>query len=145
MSDARAYPTVTPYLLYEDVDAALRWLTDAFGFVERLRFQPDGGVVNHAEMVVEGDGVVMLGHPGPDYRCPRSSGHGSALVHVVVDDVEAHFRRARGAGVEILQEPADQEYGDRRYDARDLEGHLWSFAQRVREIAPDEWGAQTSA
>jgi PhnB protein len=145
MSEARAYPTVTPYLLYEDVDAALRWLSDAFGFEERLRFQPDDGPVNHAEVVVEGFGVVMLGHPGPDYRSPRSSGERSALVHVVVGDVDAHFRRARDAGAEILQEPADQEYGDRRYDALDPEGHMWSFAQRVREVAPDEWGAQTSA
>jgi len=145
MSDARAYPTVTPYLLYEDVDAALRWLTDAFGFEERLRFRPEGGVVSHAEMVVEGDGVVMLGHPGPEYRCPRSTGAGSALVHVVVDDVEAHYRRARDAGAEVLRQPRDQEYGDRRYDVLDPEGHLWAFAQPIREVAPDEWGAQTTA
>ena len=25
-------------------------------------------------------------------------------------------------------EPTDQEYGDRRYDAKDSEGHFWSFA-----------------
>lgn len=27
--------------------------------------------------------------------------------------------------------PTDQEYGDRRYDAEDLEGHDWFFAQRL--------------
>jgi uncharacterized glyoxalase superfamily protein PhnB len=37
-------------------------------------------------------------------------------------------QRAKAAGAEILMEPTDQEYGDRRYDARDPEGHFWSFA-----------------
>ena len=143
MDHARAYPTVTPYLLYEDVDAALAWLADAFGFAERLRFADEAGVVNHAEMVVPDGGLVMLGHPGPEYRNPRNSGARSALVHVAVEDVDAHVERARGAGAEILQEPTEQAYGDRRYDALDPEGHLWSFAQKVRDVSPSEWGAQT--
>jgi uncharacterized glyoxalase superfamily protein PhnB len=25
-------------------------------------------------------------------------------------------------------EPTDEEYGDRRYDAKDPKGHFWSFA-----------------
>lgn len=141
---ARPYPTVTPYLLYEDVAAALDWLHRAFGFTERLRFADDDGIVNHAEVVVEDGGVVMLGHPGPEYRNPRRSGAGSALIHVVVADVDAHHRRAAAAGAEVLRPPEDQAYGDRRYDVLDLEGHLWSFAQPVRDVAPEEWGAQTA-
>jgi PhnB protein len=141
---ARPYPTVTPYLLYEDVAAALDWVHRAFGFTERLRFADDDGIVNHAEVVVEDGGVVMLGHPGPEYRNPRRSGAGSALVHVVVADVDAHHRRAANAGAEVLRPPEDQAYGDRRYDVLDLEGHLWSFAQPVRNVAPEEWGAQTA-
>ena len=35
--------TVTPYLLYEDADAALGWLAQAFGFRETDRIAgPDG-------------------------------------------------------------------------------------------------------
>jgi uncharacterized glyoxalase superfamily protein PhnB len=64
-------------------------------------------------------------------------------VHVLVDDVDAHYARAVAAGAEIRQAPEDMPYGDRRYDAYDLEGQLWSFATRVREVAPEEWGAET--
>jgi PhnB protein len=135
------YPTVTPYLLYEDVPAAIEWLERAFGFQERLRYAADDGTVNHAEMRVIRDGVVMLGHPGPDYRDPRHSGGGTALVHVMVDDVDAHAERARAAGAHILREPADQEYGDRRYDVEDLAGHVWSFAQHLRDVPAADWGA----
>ena len=42
-------------------------------------------------------------------------------------------------------EPTEQEYGDRRYDAKDLEGHQWYFAQPVRQVAPEEWGATAAA
>jgi PhnB protein len=137
------YPRVTPYLLYEDVARALEWLTAAFGFSERLRFAEPDGTVSHAEMEVEGDGVIMLGHPGPEYRSPQRLGQCTVYVHVYVDDVDAHCARARQAGAEILREPADEEYGDRRYDAADPEGHRWSFAQHVRDVAPQEWGAST--
>ena len=46
---------------------------------------------------------------------------------MVVDDVDAHCARARGAGAEILVEPFDPEYGGRMYTCRDPEGHVWSF------------------
>jgi PhnB protein len=138
------YPTVTPYLLYEDVDAALVWLRDAFGFRERLRFADDDGTVSHAEMAIGEDGLLMLGHPGPDYRDPRRAGGGTALVHVLVDDVDAHAERARAAGARILREPEDQAYGHRRYDVEDLAGHTWSFSQHVRDVAPGDWGATTA-
>jgi PhnB protein len=130
----------TPYLLYEDVGAALDWLSRAFGFRECLRFQGEDGAVTHAEMELDG-GEVMLGWPGPDYRNPRRLGQTTQLVHVYVEDVDAHFERAREAGAEIVSEPQDHEYGDRRYDVKDPEGHLWSFAQRVRDVTPEEWGA----
>lgn len=135
--------TVTPYLLYEDVAAAIDWLCGAFGFEERLRFADGSGIVTHAELTL-GGGEVFLGHPGPDYRSPRELGAFTHLVHVYVDDVDAHCARAVEAGAPVLGELQDTPYGDRRYDTEDLEGHRWSFAQAVREVAPEDWGA-TSA
>ena len=39
MIDNRSLPTATviPVLVYPDVRAAVEWLTEAFGFVERVR------------------------------------------------------------------------------------------------------------
>lgn len=136
-------PRITPYLLYEDVGAALEWLAKAFGLRERLRLEDEQGTVTHAEMFLA-DGVVMMGHPGPDYQSPKRLGRSTQQVHVYVDDVDAHFRRARAASAMIVAEPGDQPYGDRRYDAEDLEGVRWSFAQHVRDVPPAEWGATES-
>jgi PhnB protein len=140
MSQPPKYPTVTPYLLYEDVAAALDWLAGAFGFRERLRFAEPDGRVSHAEMEID-DSVVMLGGPGSDYQSPRRTGHVSHLVHVYVDDVDKHYQVAKENGATIIGELEDQPYGDRRYIAEDLEGQQWTFAQRLRDVSPEEWGA----
>jgi len=136
--------TVTPYVLYADVDAALSFLSNAFGFEEALRYTGAEGYVNHAEMKV-GDGAIYLGDPGDQYRNPKELGQETVGLYVYVDeDVDALCERARAAGAEILSEPADQEYGDRRFTARDPEGHMWFFAHRVREVAPEDWGAEVA-
>ncbi len=130
-------PRITPYLNYEDVEAALAWLERAFGFKERTRMPGPDGKVLHAEMEFA-DGVVMLGHPGADYRNPKRLGQSTQSLYVYVDDVDKHFERARDAGATILQEPEDQFYGDRRYGATDPEGHHWFFATKVRDVAPED-------
>jgi PhnB protein len=135
--------TITPYLLYEDVAGALDFLSRAFGFEEHLRFTGETGYVNHAEMRL-GDAAIFLGDPGDQYRNPRALGQETVGIYVLVDDVDAHFARAKAAGVEIGEEPKDQDYGERRYTATDQEGHVWFFATPTREVDPEEWGATVS-
>lgn len=130
-------PRISPYLYYEDVAGALDWLARAFGLRERTRMEgPDGGI-RHAEMECA-DGLVMLGCPGPDYRSPKRLGGVTQSLYVYVDDVDKHFRQARECGAVILEQPADQFYGDRRYGAQDPEGHHWFFAQHVRDVAHED-------
>jgi PhnB protein len=123
-------PTVTPYLLYEDAGAALEWLSTAFGFRETMRMDSPG-YVNHAEMAVGEDGVIYLGYPGESYKNPERAGGQTVLICVYVDDVDAHYEHAKTAGAKIIEEPADQEYGERRYAAEDPEGHQWFFATPI--------------
>jgi len=129
-------PRITPYLYYEDVAAALDWLGRAFGLKERMRMADPSGVVRHAEVELA-DGVVMMGCPGAEYRNPKRLGQPTFSLYVYVDDVDRHYQVAKQAGATILEEPADQFYGDRRYMAADPEGHHWSFATHVREVAPE--------
>lgn len=130
-------PRITAYLYYEDVAAALDWLDRAFGLKERVRMKDPSGAVLHAEVELA-DGVVMMGCPGSNYRNPKHLGQATFGLYVYVDDVDKHFRTAKEAGATILEVPADQFYGDRRYMAEDPEGHHWSFATHVRDIAPED-------
>jgi PhnB protein len=131
---------VTPYLLYGDAAAAIEYLERVFGCRETLRSVGDNGRVNHAEMRFPEGGEIMLGGPGGGYRNPTQLGEATSLVHVYVDDVDAHYARAVGAGAVIERELADQPYGDRTYAAVDPEGQRWFFASRVEEVAPEAWG-----
>lgn len=124
MNPPAGYPRVSPYLIYADAEAAIAHLTDAFGFEVRRRETGGAGRL-HAELVIHGDGLVMLGQAGEGFNGQRS------MVHVYVDDVEALHARATSAGADIT-ELEESPAGDRRFTAQDPEGQLWVFAQRVR-------------
>jgi uncharacterized glyoxalase superfamily protein PhnB len=138
------YPRISPYLYYEDAGAAIEWLTQAFGFTERLRVPAPGGqAVMHAELELDG-GVVMLGSQARDtFKNPAHLGQSTSSVYTYVDDVDAHFARAKEAGAEIIQEPETQPYGDRHYGAKDPEGHEWCFGQHVEDVATGDYGASS--
>jgi uncharacterized glyoxalase superfamily protein PhnB len=134
---------ITPYLLYEDGEAACEFLARAFGFEEVLRSHSPEGRVWHAELRL-GDGVVYLGEPAHGYVSPRRAGGTTVSLYCYVDDLDAHFAQAEAAGADIVAAPAEQAYGDRRYHARDPEGHEFFFAEHVRDVAPEDWGAETA-
>jgi uncharacterized glyoxalase superfamily protein PhnB len=120
---------VTPYLLYEDGEAAIDFLADAFGFREVERTIGGAGGL-HAELEVPGGGRVYVGQPPPGFRNPVDVGR-TSLVFVLLDEVDPHYERAREAGAEIVEELGDQPTGHRRYGCRDPQGHEWYFAQPI--------------
>ena len=138
---AANYPDVIPMIAYEDGPKAMDWLSSAFGFKERTRMLGQDGRLSHGEMQA-GHGVIMLATPTPDYQGPRRHRAGcepaqkwSRVSYIVdgvlvyVEDVNAHYQRAKQGGATILSEPEADDYG-RRYRAEDLEGHRWMFLQR---------------
>jgi uncharacterized glyoxalase superfamily protein PhnB/DNA-binding XRE family transcriptional regulator len=126
------WPRITPTLFYEDSRAAVSWLEKAFGFYIRERVTNEEGQVIHSELVL-GGGVIMCGNvnaspsAGPRFASPKSTGKNTQSLYVFVDDLDAHYARAKAAGATILTEP-ETSYGHRRYRALDLEGHQWCFA-----------------
>jgi uncharacterized glyoxalase superfamily protein PhnB len=125
---------VIPVLIYPDVREAVAWLSDAFGFVERLQIGE-----SHRSQLSFGDGAVIVGDVRKDRRPPRA-GEVTHSVTVRVDDANAHCARARAHGAEILMEPTDFEYGERQYEAVDLAGHRWTFSETLDDVHPETWG-----
>jgi PhnB protein len=136
----RRTPAIYPRLAYRDEVAALDFLTRAFGLVERResRMEHPDGMLAWLEI---GDGVVMIGRAGEerhDLHSPLEVGASTALVNVYVHDIDAHYRRAEAEGARIVTPLEDMFWGDRRYEALDLEGHRWHFAERVSAIRTRE-------
>ncbi len=140
-------PRITANVFYDDVGAALDWLAKSFGFETRMSIpDPDGGIM-HAEMQLA-EGVVMLSPTSmtPEWKSPLSlAGSVTQSLYVYVDDVDGHCERARRAGAQIISELEDQFWGDRSYMAEDLEGHRWVFAERVRDVSPEEMASNSSS
>ena len=132
-------PQVIPMMAYADGPAAMDWLARAFGFRELDR-RVENGRLTHGEMDT-GGGIVMLATPSLHYHGPKRHREECDVarawhdvpyiidgVLVYVEDVAAHFARARAAGATILSELETTEDGG-RYRAEDLEGHRWMFVQ----------------
>ena len=118
---------VWPYLLYENGEAAVEFLTRAFGFREVDRTIGAAGGM-HVELEAPSGGRVYLGQPPEGYRNPATVGR-TSLVFVLVDGVDAHFERA-----DIVEELNDiPAIGHRRYGCRDPQGHESYFAQVVEK------------
>ncbi len=140
-------PTFSAALCYRDPKAALAWLERAFGFQRSIVVTTPEGDIAYAEMKF-GDSVVMVGGSWADFIASPEDTAGrntqTVRVHLPDDaDIDAHCERARAAGAEILQAPADQFYGERVYRARDPGRHVWTVGKHVREVSNDEMSAAT--
>jgi uncharacterized glyoxalase superfamily protein PhnB len=120
--------TVWPGLVYADAPAALRFLTEAFGFEQRI-VVPDAheGLVAHAELRWPEGGGVMLGSANRPDSLFSQRPTGAASTYVVTDEPDRLFERAQAAGAEVVQELREEHYGSRGFSVRDPEGNLWSF------------------
>ena len=129
-------PDIYPRLAYDDEHAALDYLVRVFQFAEIREARTEHGDTMLAWLRV-GDGVVMIGHANAEIHqihSPRSLGRTTVQMMVYVLDIDAHYEHAVAAGAEITMSIQDAFYGERRYEATDLEGHRWHFGERFADI-----------
>jgi uncharacterized glyoxalase superfamily protein PhnB len=137
----KGWPRISSALVYANAAQAIDWLCKAFGFEVRLKIEGEGGLIDHSELEL-GGGLIMLGDARramrPYEKSPKELGGSTTqTLMVYIDDCDAHCERARSAGATIIKEPTTTDYGegywaDRSYTAKDLEGHYWYFAQRMK-------------
>ena len=84
---------------------------------------------------------MMLNSARTGEASPVQVGHSTQFLTVLVEDVDAHYARAKSAGAKIVEELNETCYGERQYGVEDLEGHHWLFSRHARDVSPAEWGA----
>jgi uncharacterized glyoxalase superfamily protein PhnB len=129
-------PDIYARLAYEDERAALGYLVRVFQLTEirEARTETDESMLAWLRV---GDGVVMIGHANAEIHrihSPRGLGNTTVQMMVYVRDVDAHYAHAVAEDAEITMELEDAFYGERRYEATDLEGHRWHFGERHADI-----------
>jgi uncharacterized glyoxalase superfamily protein PhnB len=124
---------ITPVLDYPDVPAAVKWLTEAFGFEVRLR------IGAHRAQLQLGEGAIVVSE---SKDAAPGAGHS---VMVRVEAIEAHCSRARRHGARIIRDLEDYPYGERQYSCLDPAGHSWTFSETIRSVDPTEWGGELAS
>jgi uncharacterized glyoxalase superfamily protein PhnB len=123
------YRTVTPYLIAQDGPALLEFTKQAFGAEEMFRIVGSAGGL-HAEARI-GDSMLMLGGgiPGREFRSTANT----HALHLYVPDCDEVYERALQAGATSIDEPRDQEYGERSASVKDPAGNYWYVATHKGE------------
>jgi PhnB protein len=132
------YHSVTPYLIVDGAEEAIRFYERAFGATEMLRL-PMGDKIGHAEIRI-GDSFVMLSDEWPEYGKlgPKARGGATSSLMIYVEDVDAAFERALAAGAAEERPVEDQFYGDRSGTLIDPFGHSWTLATHVEDVGEEE-------
>ncbi len=125
------FHTVTPYLVVRGVDRLLAFLKEGFHAEETEKLVRADGSVLHAEVRI-GDSMLMLGEAQPDANiCP-------AAFYLYVEDTDATYAGAIGAGASSEREPEDTYYGNREAGVRDDFGNTWWIATHMENVTAEE-------
>jgi len=118
------------FVLVHDPDLALTFYRDALGLEVRNDVaKEDFRWITVGAASQPGVAVVLTnylnGSPADNDAVAALIAKGALNgVHFHSDDLEATFEQVRGAGAEIVQEPADQPWGTRDFAVRDPSGNL---------------------
>lgn len=111
-------------LCYQDPTAAARWLARVFMLTSpAARIPEEGEQPSWIELRV-GNVPILLFRLDPPRPPERQVNH---AVWVFVDDLDGHLAHATAPDAKIISEI--RQHGYRAYEAADLEGHRWTFAQ----------------
>jgi uncharacterized glyoxalase superfamily protein PhnB len=113
-------PAAWAELRYPDAALAVDWLERAIGFQRAAEIPDEAGRMAHAELRL-GSSVLMLGPEMPNSEWPDAR----QVVHLRVDDPDAHFARVSKCRPVVVRQPQTAPYGARFYAVRDPEGFLW--------------------
>ena len=120
---------IVPFLTIRDRRAveALAFYAEAFGAEEVERNVGKDGRLMQASMKLNG-GWIMLSDDFPEFTGQPAEPPAAVVIHLPVEDADAVWDRALGAGATSVMELADQFWGDRYGRVRDPFGHLWSVS-----------------
>jgi uncharacterized glyoxalase superfamily protein PhnB len=140
--------TLTPHLVVRDAARAIDFYKRAFGAEEVLCLPGPGGQgVMHCELQIGNSRLMLCDEmPGMEQWISPESLKGTTVgLHLYVEDVDAAFDRAVGAGAKVTMPLMDTFWGDRYGKVSDPFGHQWSLATHKQDLTPEEIqkGAET--
>jgi uncharacterized glyoxalase superfamily protein PhnB len=134
--------TVLPHVSYRDLPTAIDWLVKHLSFIEQYHYNDSTtGKIAGAQLRLA-NAYIMVHASKADASTPAELGYNLQSLTIFLDDVDAHIRKVKSAGIRLVEQLHQTVYGELQYAVQDLEGHLWIFSQHAKDLSPDEWGAK---
>jgi uncharacterized glyoxalase superfamily protein PhnB len=83
----------------------------------------------------------MLADAFPEHDAPGPEGQLPFVLYLHVNDADAAWTQAIGAGATIVRPLADTFWGEREGQVDDPFGYRWGISQHVRDVPIDEMTA----
>ena len=131
------YHTITPSLTLDNAAQSIEWYKKALGAEEISRSVGPDGKIMHAELKI-GDSRFMMNDVMMGGKGPQAFGGSPASFWLYVEDSDALFNRAVGAGGTVAMPMADQFWGDRAGAFADPAGYTWWIATRKEDLTQPE-------
>lgn len=133
------YLTLTPSLTVQGVDAAVDFYVAVFGAQKKLALTGADGKTMHAEIQI-GDSMVMIDeeNEAQGSKSPLTLGGTPVTLMMYVDDVDAAFATAIGAGAKESMPVEEMFWGDKYGVLMDPSGHRWALATHVEDLTPEQ-------
>jgi PhnB protein len=131
------YHTITPQLTLDNAAQTIEWYKRALGAEEVSRSVGPDGKVMHAELKI-GDSRFMVNDVMMGAKGPQAFGGSPTSLWLYVENSDALFNRAVGAGAKIHMPLADQFWGDRGGAISDPAGYTWWIATHTEDLTEAE-------
>ena len=122
-----------PNISYKNPEKAVQFLKDAFGFSEHSIYRDDKNNIQHGELTL-GNAMIMISPSnnaaefGKHTRTPDEvGGYSTQTPYIIIEEIDAHYKKAKTANAEIILDIKDEDYGGRGYSCKDPEDNIWSF------------------
>jgi PhnB protein len=131
------YHTITPQLTLDNAAQTIEWYKKALGAEEISRSAGPDGKIMHAELKI-GDSRFMVNDIMMGEKTPKTTGVSPTGLWLFVEDSDALFKRAVGAGAKTHMPIDNQFWGDRAGSIIDPSGYIWWIATRKEDLTPAE-------
>ena len=133
----QGFHTLTPHLILDNAAQTIDWYKNALGAHEISRSVGPDGKIMHAELSF-GDSRIMVNDPMMGVKGPQALGGSPASLWLYVENSDALFKRAVGAGAKVQVPLGDQFWGDRGGAIVDPNGYTWWIATRTEDLTQAE-------
>jgi uncharacterized glyoxalase superfamily protein PhnB len=140
MADPIISSILTPSLIYDDAQTALKWLSDVLGFTVASKYEMPDGHIAFAELYWRTAVIFVSDRPPKENPWNRVGIFSIALAAEDAATVDQYYARAVKQGADIVRPvhdsftPAFPE-GSHQFDVRDPGGNLWTvgtFQPRIK-------------